>query len=126
MLSWQVLLVQHTDACDWRADLFDYTTQESTHYRLDTTPVQIPLVNVDKGVQVHCRIDPAGVLSIGIFQQEQVDIRCRYPDDQMMTARAITIFDIFTGESLTHPVIVFFSNAKSSDEALYRLHVACQ
>jgi hypothetical protein len=55
-----------------------------------------------------------------------VDIVCRYPDDQMLTARAITIFDLFTGEVLTHPVTLFFSNARKYNETLYRLHVDCQ
>jgi hypothetical protein len=67
LLSWHVLLVPQTDACDWRADLFDYTTNETTHFRRHDTSVKIPLVNVDKGVNVQCRLEPAAVLSIGIF-----------------------------------------------------------
>ena len=80
----------------------------------------------DKGVDVHCSLDPSAVLSIGILKQQKVDIVCRYPDDQMLTARAITIFDLFTGEVLTHPVTLFFSNASKYNETLYRLHVDCQ
>jgi hypothetical protein len=41
----------------------------------------------------------------------------------MITARAITNFDLFTGETLTHPVLLFFSNARKYHETLYRLYV---
>jgi hypothetical protein len=119
-------VVQNGYACSWQAELFDYTSQETTRFAMDATSVKIPLVNVDKGVEVHCSLDPSDVLSIGILKQQKVDIVCRYPDDQMLTARALTIFDIFTGEVLTHPVTVFFSNARKYNETLYRLHVDCQ
>ena len=121
-----VFVVQNGSACSWQAELFDYTTQETTRFAMDATPVKIPLVNVDKGMEVHCSLDPSEVLSIGILKQQKVDIVCRYPDDQMLTARAITIFDVFTGEVLTHPVTLFFSNARKYNETLYRLHVDCQ
>ena len=121
-----LLVVQNGYACSWHAELFDYTTQETTHFSVDETPVKIPIVQADKGVEVHCSLDPSEVLSIGILKQQKVDIVCRYPDDQMITARAITIFDLFTGETLTHPVILFFSNARKYNETLYRLYVACQ
>jgi hypothetical protein len=68
LLSWYVLLVQQTDACDWRAELFDYTTQETTHYRIDATPAKIPLVQAEKGVNVQCSLEPSDLLSLGIFQ----------------------------------------------------------
>jgi hypothetical protein len=121
-----VLVVQNGYACYWRAELFDYTTQETAHFSTDDTPVQIPIVQAEKGVNVHCSLDPSEAISIGILKQQKVDIVCRYPDDQMLTARAITIFDIFTGETLTHPVILFFSNARKYDETLYRLYVDCK
>ena len=120
-----LLVVQNGYACSWQADLVDYTTQETTHFSMDETPVKIPIVQADKGVDVHCSLDPSEVLSIGILKQQKVDIVCRYPDDQMLTARAITIFDLFTGEVLTHPVTLFFSNARKYNETLYRLHVDC-
>jgi hypothetical protein len=119
-------VVQNGYACSWQAELFDYTSQETTRFAMDATSVKIPLVNVDKGVEVHCSLDPSDVLSIGILKQQKVDIVCRYPDDQMLTARALNTFDIFTGEVLTHPVTVFFSNARKYNETLYRLHVDCQ
>jgi hypothetical protein len=52
-------------------------------------------------------------------------IFCRYPDDQMMTARATNVFDIFTGEVVT-PVMLLFSNARKYNETLYKLKVDCQ
>ena len=120
-----VFVVQNGSACSWQAELFDYTTQETTRFAMDVTPVKIPLVNVDKGMEVHCSLAQSDVLSIGILKQQKVDIVCRYPDDQMLTARALTIFDLFTGETLTHPVTLFFSNARKYNETLYRLHVDC-
>jgi hypothetical protein len=66
---------------------------------------------VDKGVDVHCSLDPSDVLSIGILKQQKVDIVCRYPDDQMLTARALNTFDIFTGEVLT-PTLSSLSREK--------------
>jgi len=93
---------------------------------MDDTPVKIPLVQADKGVDVHCSLDPSEVISIGILKQQKVDILCRYPDDQMMTARATNVFDIFTGEVVTHPVMLLFSNARKYNETLYKLKVDCQ
>ena len=122
-----VLGVSNGSACSWQAELFDYTTQETTHFRMDeTTPVKIPLVQVDKGVNVTCSIEQSPLLSLGIFQWDRVDILCRYPDDLMMTARATNVFDIFTGEVITHPVMLFFSNVRKYNETLYRLNVDCQ
>jgi hypothetical protein len=121
-----LLVIQHGYACNWQAELLDYTTQATTHFSIDDTPVKIPLVEADKGVDVHCSLDQSEVVSIGILKQQKVDIVCRYPDDQMITARAITVFDIFTGETSTHPVILFFSNARKYNETLYRLYVDCQ
>ena len=66
----------------------DYTTQETTPFSIDATPVKIPIVQADKGVEVHCMPDPSDVLSIGILKQQKVDVLCRYPDGQMLTARA--------------------------------------
>jgi hypothetical protein len=89
-----VFVVQNGYACKWQAELIDYTTQETTHFAIDETPVKIPIVQAEKGVEVHCSLDPSEVVSIGILKQQKVDILCWYPDDQMITARAITIFDI--------------------------------
>jgi hypothetical protein len=119
-------VIQNGYACNWQAELVDYTTQETTQFSIDDTPVKISLVERDKGVDVHCRLDPSGVLSIGILKQQKVDILCRYPDDQMITARAITVFDIFTGDTSTHPVMLFFSNTRKYNETLYRLYVDCR
>jgi hypothetical protein len=121
-----LLVIQNGYACSWHAELVNYTTQETTHLSIDATPVKIPLVQADKGIEVHCSLDQSEVVSIGILKQQKVDILCRYPDDQMITARAITVFDIFTGDTITHPVILFFSNARKYNETLYRLYVDCQ
>jgi hypothetical protein len=74
---------------------------------MDDTPVKIPLVQADKGVDVHCSLEPSEALSIGILKQQKVDILCRYPDDQMITARAITVFDIFQQSFSQVPVYTF-------------------
>jgi hypothetical protein len=121
-----VFVVQNGYACNWYADLIDYTTQETTQFAIDATPVKIPIVQADKGVDVHCSLDPSDILSIGILKQQKLDVLCRYPDDQMLTARAITTFDIFTGDTITHPVMLFFSNVRKYNETLYRLYVDCQ
>src|SRR5437016_2344749 len=77
-----VLGVSNGSACSWDAELFDYTTKETTHFRMDeTTPVKILLVQEEKGVNVTCTIEQSALLSIGIFQWNKVDILCRYPDD---------------------------------------------
>ena len=34
-----VLVVQNGYACSWHAELFDYTTQETSHFSMDETPV---------------------------------------------------------------------------------------
>jgi len=65
-------------------------------------------------------------VSIGIVKQQKVDILGRYPDNQMITARAITIFDVFAGDTITHPVMLFFSNGRKYHETLYRLYVDCR
>jgi hypothetical protein len=121
-----VFTVENGYACKWQAELVDYTTQETTNFTIEETPVKIPLVQAEKGVEVHCSLDPSDIVSIGILKQQKVDILCRYPDDQMVTARAITTFDIFTGDTITHPVMLFFSNVRKYNETLYRLYVDCQ
>jgi hypothetical protein len=121
-----VFMVQNGYACQWQAELIDYTTQETTQFAIDETSVKIPIVQAEKGVEVHCSLDPSDVLSIGMLKQQKVDVLCRYPDAQMLTARAITTFDIFTGDTITHPVMLFFSNVRKYNETLYRLYVDCQ
>ena len=121
-----VFMVHNGYACKWQPELIDYTTQETTQFVIEETPVKIPIVQAEKGVDVRCSLDPSDVVSIGILKQQKVDILCRYPDDQMVTARAITTFDIFTGDTITHPVMLFFSNVRKYDETLYRLYVDCQ
>jgi hypothetical protein len=84
------------------------------------------MVQAEKGVEVSCSLDPSDIVSIGILKHRKVDILCRYPDDQMMTAHAMTTFDILTGDTITHPVMLFFRNVRKDNETLYRLYVDCQ
>lgn len=126
LCAYTILVVQNGYACTWYAELLDYTIQETTRFAIEDTPVKIPMIQAEKGVEVYCSLDPSDIVSIGILKQQKVDILCRYPDDQMITARAITIFDIFTGDTITHPVMLFFSNVRKYNETLYRLYVDCQ
>src|SRR5262245_35480875 len=121
-----VFIVENGYACKWQAELVDYTTQQTTDFVIEETPVKIPLVPAEKGVDVRCSLDPSDIVSIGILKQQKVDVLCPYPDDQMVTARAITTFDIFTGDTITHPVMLFFSNVRKYNETLYRLYIDCQ
>jgi hypothetical protein len=76
-----VFMVENGYVCKWQAELVDYTTQQTTNFAIEETPVKIPMIQADKGVDVHCSLDPYDVLSIGILKQQKVDILCRYPDD---------------------------------------------
>ena len=118
-----VCAVQNGYACTWQAELVNYTTQQTTNFTIEDTPVKMPIVQADKGMNVQCSLEPSEVISIGILKQQEVDILCRYPDDQMITARAINIIDIFSGDTITHPVMLFFSNIRKYNETLYRLYV---
>ena len=73
-----------------------------------------------------CSLDQSEDVSIGIVKQQKVDILGRYPDNQRITARAITIFDVFAEDTITHPVMLFFSNGRKYHETLYRLYVDCR
>ena len=121
-----LLVVQNGSACRWRAELFNYTTQETSPVRIRTTPVTLPLVQREQGVQVTCGLAQSDLLTIGTVQSNKVDILCRYPDDQLLTARAIMAFDSATGDTMTHPVLLFFSNVRQYDKPSYRLNVDCQ
>ncbi len=126
MWAYNVLVVQHGYACSWHAELFDYTIKETTHFRIDETPLTLPLVREDKGLHVTCGMQQSALLAIGTVQSNKVDILCLYPDEQMITARAITAFDGAAGTIIIHPVMLFFSHVKRYQEPLYRLIVDCQ
>jgi hypothetical protein len=121
-----VLGVQNGYACSWQAALTNYRTQETTHFHLDPTPLKIPVLEVEKGIEVHCRIERSDVLSVGVFQRTKADVLCDYPDGHILTARAIHIFDNATGEQILYPVMLFFSNTRYAHETLYRLNVECK
>jgi len=113
-------------ACSWQAELTNYSTKETTHFPMDHAPVQLPVFQVEPGVEVQCRLEHSSFLSIGIFQRTKADVRCSYPDGHILTARAIHIFDNTKGEQIIYPVMLFFSNTRRSQETLYRLHVDCK
>jgi len=121
-----VLVVSNGSACRWHAELFDYTTKETTHFRIDETPLTLPLVREEQGLHVTCGLQQSALLAIGTVQSHKVDILCLYPDAQMITARGITAFDGATGTIIIHPVMLFFSQVKRYQEPLYRLIVDCQ
>ena len=121
-----LVVVQNGSACRWRAELFNYTTQENIPVRIRATPVTLPLVQREQGVQVTCGLAQSDLLTIGTVQSNKVDILCRYPDDQLLTARAIMAFDAATGDTMTHPVMLFFSTVRQYDKPSYRLNVDCQ
>jgi hypothetical protein len=121
-----VLGVQHGYACSWQAALTNYRTQETTLLPLEPTSVEIPVLEVDKGVEVHCRIERSDFLSVGVFQRTKADVLCDYPDGHIMTARAIHIFDNATGEHILYPIMLFFSHTRYAHETLYRLYVECK
>jgi hypothetical protein len=121
-----LLVVQHGYACSWRAALTNYRTQETTLLRLEPPSVEIPVLEVEKGIEVHCRIERSDFLSVGVFQRTKADVLCDYPDGHILTARAIHIFDNSTGEQILYPVMLFFSHTRYAHETLYRLYVDCQ
>jgi hypothetical protein len=121
-----LLVVPHGYACSWRAELTNYSTKDSAHFQMDQAPVPLPVLHVEKGVEVQCRIEPSSFLSIGIFQRTKADVLCYYPEGHILTARAIHIFDNAKGEQILYPVMLFFSNTRRPQETLYRLYVDCQ
>jgi hypothetical protein len=60
--AYSVLVVQHVYACSWHAELFNYTTKETTHFGIDETPLTLPLVHVEKGVSVKCGIQQSAFI----------------------------------------------------------------
>jgi hypothetical protein len=118
--------MHHSYACNWQAELSDYSTKEIKTFPIEVTSLKIPLSQADKGIDVQCSIEQSDIFSIGIFQRDKVDILCSYPDGQMFTARAINIFDTSTGEKITYQVMLFFGNSQKRNEILYRLHVDCK
>lgn len=121
-----VLGVQNGYACSWQAALTNYRTQETTPLHLEPTSVEIPVLEVEKGVAVHCRIERSDFLSVGVFQRTKADVLCDYPDGHILTARAIHLLDNSTGEQILYPVMLFFSHTRYAHETLYRLNVECK
>jgi hypothetical protein len=126
MCVYNVLLTHNSYACKWQAELSDYSTKEIKNFNIEATSLKILLSQADKGIDVQCSLEQSDILSIGVFQRDKVDILCSYPDGQMLTTRAISIIDTFTGEKITYPVMLFFSNTQKYNETLYRLHIDCK
>jgi hypothetical protein len=54
LLAWHVWCVPQTDACDWRATLLNVTPKAIKDFEIDETPLTIPLLKPDHGVNVIC------------------------------------------------------------------------
>ena len=125
ILSWHVLLVQHTYACDWRAELLDTTSKESKDFEIDDTPLTIPLLKPDHGVNVICVLQKEDVEK-SADEVSKVDIKCLYPDKQILHARAVTGVNFATKRIMTLPAHLAFSSTTQADKAAYALTVDCQ
>jgi hypothetical protein len=125
ILSWHVLCVQYTYACDWKSELLDTTSKEIKDFEIDDTPLTIPLLKPDHSVHV-----------IGVLQKEdvekseddvsQVDIRCLYPDKQILHARAVTGVNFVPKSIMTLPANLSFSSTSQGNKAVYALTVDCK
>jgi hypothetical protein len=89
ILSLNVLFVQNLYACDWKAELLDVTSREIKDFEIDETPLTIPLLKPDHGVNVICVLQKEDVEK-SEDEVSKVDIKCLYPDKQILHARAVT------------------------------------
>ncbi len=125
ILAWYVLFVQHTYACDWRAELLDTTSKEIRDFEIDDTPLTIPLLKPDSGVNVICVLQKEDVEK-SEDEVSQVDIKCLYPDKQMLHARAVTGLNFVTKRMITLPANLSFSSTTQGSKAVYALTVDCK
>src|SRR6266581_2421800 len=100
ILAWHCLFVQHTYACDWRAELLDVTSKDITEFEIDDTPLTIPLLKPESGVNVICVLQKEDVEK-SEDDVSKVDIKCLYPDQQILHARAVTGFNFVTKRIIT-------------------------
>jgi hypothetical protein len=77
ILSWHCLFVQHTYACDWRAELLDTTSKDIKEFEIDETPLTIALLKPDHGVNVICVLKKEDVQK-SEDDVSTVDITCLY------------------------------------------------
>ncbi len=125
ILSWHVLFVQHPYACDWRAKLLDTTSKEIKDFEIDETPLTIPLLKSDHGVHVICVLQKEDVEK-SEDEVSKVDIKCLYPDKQILHARAVTGFNFVTKSIITLPANLSFSSTSQGNKAIYALTVDCK
>jgi hypothetical protein len=125
ILSLHVLFVQHTSACDWRATLLDTTSKEIKDFEIDDTPLTIPLLKTDHGVNVICVLKKEDVEK-SEDEVSKVDIKCLYPDKQILHARAVTGLNFATKRLMTLPANLAFSSTTQADKAVYALTVDCK
>ena len=125
ILAWHVLCVQHTYACDWRAELLDTTSKEIKDFAIDETPLTIPLLKPDHGVNVICVLKKEDVEK-SEDEVSKVDIKCLYPDKQILHARAVTGFNFATKRIMTLPANLSFSSTSQGNKAVYALTVNCK
>jgi len=125
MLSWHVLFVQHTYACDWRATLLDTTSKDIKDFAIDDTPLTIPLLKPDHGVNVICVLQKEDVEK-SEDEVSKVDIKCLYPDKQILHARAVTGLNFVTKRIITLPANLAFSSTTQGNKAVYALTVDCK
>ncbi len=125
ILAWHVLCVQHTYACDWRAELLDTTSKEIQAFEIDDTPLTIPLLKPDSGVHVICVLQKEDVEK-SEDDVSKVDIKCLYPDKQILHARAVTGLNFATKRIITLPANLAFSSTTQANQAVYALTVDCK
>jgi len=125
ILVWHCLCVQHTYACDWRATLLDTTSNDIKDFEIDETPLTIPLLKPDSGVNVICVLQKEDVEK-SEDEVSKVDIKCLYPDKQMLHARAVTGLNFVTKRIITLPANLAFSSTTQADKAVYALTVDCK
>ena len=125
ILSWHVLFVQNAYACDWRAELLDTTSKEIKDFAIDDTPLTIPLLKPDHGVNVICVLQKEDVEK-SEDEVSQVDIKCLYPDKQILHARAVTGLNFTTKHIITLPANLAFSSTSHGNKAVYALTVDCK
>jgi hypothetical protein len=125
ILSWHVVCVPPTYACDWRATLLDTTSNDIKDFEIDDTPLTIPLLQPDHGVHVICVLQKEDVEK-SADEVSKVDIKCLYPDKQILHARAVTGVNFATKRIMTLPAHLAFSSTTQADKAAYALTVDCQ
>jgi hypothetical protein len=125
ILSLNVLFVQNLYACDWKAELLDVTSREIKDFEIDETPLTIPLLKPDHGVNVICVLQKEDVEK-SEDEVSKVDIKCLYPDKQILHARAVTGLNFATKRIMTLPANLSFSSTTQGNKAVYALTVDCK